>query len=557
VNETAAPKSWLTVIQMSSWMLKAASPLIWAPLMLPTSRNEESLNQELAVWPARLTPEPTWADGAHAALLGRSTPSRGYDQADVYGSSSGASTEADVKFLHEIRDPVYGFVTVNSHERRVVDSAPVQRLRHVSQLAMSSLVYPGATHKRFEHSLGVMHLAGEAFDVLTRQENVSDAVRDVVPELNEPDNLPYWKSVIRMAALCHDLGHLPFSHAAEQILPPGVTHETLSEELILSPDMEEIFASMIPPLTPKVVAKLAVGPSKSRENFGVWEAILTEIVTGDAFGVDRMDYLLRDSLHAGVAYGRFDYLRILQTLRLLQMSALENDEESLAPSVGVQQGGLNAAEALLLARYFMFSQVYFHPVRIIYDIHLADFLKLWLPGEKFSGKLEDHLRINDNDIWVAIRDTAHDVSHPAHNPAQRIYERKHFKLLYSRRPSDVELFHKPGHAIASWAKEEYGSDAVRYRASEKSGGALDFLVQEPLGTIASSTTVSDTLRNLPPNTADLVFIRPDLLESASLAIKKEDFVRDLLAQAAEEEARVEDDEAAAEPAIRATNEEDE
>jgi uncharacterized protein len=136
----------------------------------------------------------------------------------------------------------------------------------------------------------------------------------------------------------------------------------------------------------------------------------------------------------------------------------------------------------------MFGQVYFHPVRVIYDIHLADFLKLWLPNGQFSGKLEDHLRMNDNDIWVAIRDAADDASHPAHDPAQRIHERKHYKVLYTRRASDVELFDKPGQAIASWAASEYGSNAVRYRGSEKSGGALDFLVQEPMGTIASSTT---------------------------------------------------------------------
>ncbi len=111
-----------------------------------------------------------------------------------------------MKYHHEFRDPVHQFISVTTDERLVVDATPTQRLRHVAQLALSSLVYPGATHRRFEHSLGVMHLAGEAFDVLvTRRENVSEAVRDVVPELNADNNFPYWRTVVRMAALCHDL----------------------------------------------------------------------------------------------------------------------------------------------------------------------------------------------------------------------------------------------------------------------------------------------------------------------------------------------------------------
>lgn len=451
-----------------------------------------------------------------------------------------------VKFLHEIRDPVHGFITVNSHERRVVDSPPVQRLRHISQLAMSPLVYPGATHRRFEHSLGVMHLAGAAFDVLTRHENVSDAIREVVPELNEPENFPYWRSVVRMAALCHDIGHPPFSHAAEHgILPEGTTHETIGGALIESPEMATVFKSMTPSPSPDVVAKLAIGPEKSGSNFNVWEAILSEVVTGDAFGVDRVDYLLRDSLHAGVAYGRFDHLRLIQTLRLLQPKGGEGDA-SLAPVIGVEEGGLNAAEGLLLARYFMFGQVYFHPVRVIYDIHLIDFLKLWLLGGKYSGDLQDHLRVTDNDVWVAITAAGRNPKDTAHDPARRILERDHFKEVYRRRASDVEIYSRPGQVIADWAKSQYGSDAVRYRRPHKSGGAVDFPVRESAGTVASSTSVSETLRSLPPNTAEFVFIRPDLLSEARAALAKDNELVALLSRAAEEEAQFEDEEAASE-----------
>src|SRR5438034_11747663 len=113
------------------------------------------------------------------------------------------------KHVHEFRDPIHGFIRVDSKERLVVDSRQVQRLRHIHQLALTYLLYPGATHKRFEHSLGVMHLASRIFDVVTDPENIFDeSVRRIMPD---EESKRYWKSVLRAAALCHDLGHLPFS----------------------------------------------------------------------------------------------------------------------------------------------------------------------------------------------------------------------------------------------------------------------------------------------------------------------------------------------------------
>src|SRR5579864_7188573 len=111
------------------------------------------------------------------------------------------------KLFHEIRDPIHVFIHLDSDERTVVDSAFFQRLRHINQLALSYLVYPGATHKRFEHSLGVMEIASRVFDVVTAADNVHhDSVRNIIPD---EQSRSYWKSALRMAALCHDLGHLP------------------------------------------------------------------------------------------------------------------------------------------------------------------------------------------------------------------------------------------------------------------------------------------------------------------------------------------------------------
>ena len=130
------------------------------------------------------------------------------------------------KVFHEIRDPIHVFVHLNSYERLVLDSRPFQRLRNITQLALTYLLYPGATHKRFEHSLGVMELAGRVFDVVTNPANVTDEMRDLLTDLANPAALGYWRQVLRMAALCHDIGHLPFSHAAEDdLLPEGWNHE--------------------------------------------------------------------------------------------------------------------------------------------------------------------------------------------------------------------------------------------------------------------------------------------------------------------------------------------
>ena len=216
---------------------------------------------------------------------------------------------------HEIRDPIHTFIRLETDERRVVDSRPFQRLRHINQLALTHLIYPGATHRRFEHSLGVMELAGRVYDIVTDPANLYvESARDLVPEQNSFDH-QYWRRVVRMAALCHDIGHLPFSHAGEGLLPDGKKHEHLTAALVESEYLGP--AWQILNVKPTDIAKLAVGPGKyTQARFSDWEAILSEIIIGDAFGVDRIDYLLRDSHHAGVAYGKFDHNRLIDNLRI-------------------------------------------------------------------------------------------------------------------------------------------------------------------------------------------------------------------------------------------------
>ena len=423
-----------------------------------------------------------------------------------------------IKNTHEIRDAIHTFVQFDSHERKVLDSRPFQRLRHINQLALTQLVYPGATHKRFEHSLGVMELADRIFRVVTEPENVNDAVRRVLPELRRPDELRYWRKVVRAAALCHDLGHLPFSHAGEELLPSGWNHERLTVEFILSIEMREVWQALTPPLRPNDIAKLAVGAKEGaniiESKFTDWQAILAEIIVGDAFGADRMDYLLRDSHHTGVAYGRFDHYRLIDTLRILPPAPTTCGSQSSEPTMGVEEGGLHSVEALLLARYAMFSQVYYHPVRRVYDIHLKEFLESWLPNGQFSIGLEDMINMTDAEVIYALRQNSSDSSNLS-LLADRIVRRQHFKVLYQRNPDDIKKNPDAASAIHEAASEKFGTDNVRLDQDKKGGGTPDFPVLSKDGRIVSSLTQSQVLGNLPETAIDFVFVEPSYREVAA------------------------------------------
>jgi HD superfamily phosphohydrolase len=242
--------------------------------------------------------------------------------------------------LHEIRDPVHTFVRLETAERAVVNSGPYQRLRYIHQLAMTYLVYPGASHSRFEHCLGVMELASRIFDVVTDTRNLHPEIRDIVPPQSSHEHT-YWRRVLRMAALCHDLGHLPFSHAAEDTLPAKWAHEDLSLAIIRSSEMKPRWDEL--KVNPEDIGKLAVGAKHYPEPLNDWETLLSEIIIGDAFGADRMDYLLRDSLHAGVAYGHFEHHRLIDTMRILPRK--EKEEDRVLPTLGIEQGGLRRSRS--------------------------------------------------------------------------------------------------------------------------------------------------------------------------------------------------------------------
>ena len=297
--------------------------------------------------------------------------------------------------------------------------------------------------------------------------------------------------------------------------------------------MLEIWQKMTPPLNPDHIVKLALGVKKAKDlQFSKWETILSEIIVGDSFGVDRIDYLLRDSHHTGVGYGKFDHYRLVDEIRILP-----TETDSTEPGLGIMEGGIYSAEAL--ARYFMFSQVYYHPVRLIYDRHLMDFLKAWMSDDswphagRFPISSEEHLRLTDCEVLVAIQIAASDSGRPGHDAARRISEHKHFKVLYERNPQDARIYSNPGSAIEGAASRKFKAQNIRSSKPRHKNVSNDFPVRTRDGRIVSAISMSNVLQSLKPTAIDYVYIEPKLLEAGSQWLEKRR--KAILKKAAEKE----------------------
>lgn len=432
-----------------------------------------------------------------------------------------------MKRIHEFRDPIHSFITLDRQARSLVDSVPFQRLRQIHQLALTYNIYPGASHKRFEHSLGVMHLAGQVFDVVTDPRN-----RHPATEYMFPDNIQQSRVTLCLAALCHDLGHLPFSHAAEEkLLPTGQDHETLTLQLIDSDYFADVWAADTN-VNRDMVKKLSVGSKKMKDAaFTSWEAILAEIITGDSFGVDRIDYLLRDSYHCGVSYGKFDHNRLIQSLRILPK--MDQEGGSTEPVLGIDLGGLNSAEALSLARYFMYKQVYFHHVRRAYDFHLINFMtKFYAPGG-YAPNVEFHLQQTDNEVLAALREAARDSAHPGHSDASAVLGRRHFKRVYERSPTHDDAVSEgiksgriqiargqsdlsAAYLIYNEILKHFPKEQVHYDAYVQKANPVQFPVLMPDNSIEQATRISDVLEKLPLMNIKYIMVDPSIKDHVSV-----------------------------------------
>ncbi len=303
--------------------------------------------------------------------------------------------------MKEVRDPVHGFIYFDETEMRIVNTLIFQRLRYIRQLAFTHIVYPGAEHSRFAHSMGVMEFATKMYDTLMMKDL---AQKKKWSKARARRN----RQLLRLAALLHDTGHAPFSHASEELLR-GVKHEEISRRFILADPLRSLINEYRKEhgITAEDVASFF-----SVENIEPDIAFLKEIFAGE-IDADKLDYLYRDSLFTGVHYGRFDYQRLIQSL-----CVIEDPDDTGNLIMAIEHGGLHALEAMVLARYFMFTQVYFHKIRRAYDHHLLDFLKKHVGH--YPGSLNEYVKWDDNRVFALLRE------HHQDDDARRILTRDPF-----------------------------------------------------------------------------------------------------------------------------------
>jgi len=308
-------------------------------------------------------------DPQHSSGFGVSsgTPVTDLRAAEQFPQNGGLTTKR-----YEIRCPIHGFIKLEPWEWDVIQHPVFQRLRRIRQLGWTDMVYPGAMHTRFEHSLGVMHAASEMFDaVWYRQEHVLENLGF------DQDIKPRDKIILRLATLLHDVGHSPFSHAGEGVMPMNpetnkpYKHEQYSAALIRNLMTDVIDDHAINKagfkITAEEVAQFLEGDPEIGGPLMFWRQLASS-----QLDADRADYLLRDSYHIGVAYGHYDLRRLV--VSLVVGMHYETGDHVLA----INQGGWHAAESLIIARYMMFTQVYLHKTRRIYDYHLNRVLRTLL-----------------------------------------------------------------------------------------------------------------------------------------------------------------------------------
>jgi len=326
-----------------------------------------------------------------------------------------------------IRDGIHGFISLNELEQKIVQEPHFQRLRFIHQLGTTDWVYPSAVHSRFEHSLGVFHLACIVVDRIQKYLPLTD--QDI--------------EIFKVACLLHDIGHGPFSHVLEEasLFGAGLDHEKMGQKIIEKTRIgklvtRELGQDSYNRLTYIIRGKEAVPTSRA-------DMVFHDLLAGQA-GIDRMDYLLRDSHFLGVKYGNYDLQRLLETLRY-------NDDDGLH----WEEGGIHALEQFILARYFMFTEVYFHKTRRVLDHHLGRLIKDYLRShdkESLPSNVYEYLKIFDSVLLLYMMEN---------EEWKRVFLSRHFLKLKRESPE-----HPEPEEVLSWEelerelKEKYSNDDI-------------------------------------------------------------------------------------------------
>jgi len=412
-----------------------------------------------------------------------------------------------------IRDPIHGTISVSDEETAVIDSRFYQRLRNVRQLGFGDMAFPGATHTRHAHSLGAMHVASRLFDAVAAR---ADLPRDVCAR---------FRAAVRLAVLCHDLGHMPLSHASESIaplrstlkLPPWLTggggegtqasHEDFTARILLDSSLTRIIVERFAGqgLTPQAVVALIAGAEPpeglSFTYQGVdWTPLLRALVSGE-LDADRMDYLLRDSFYTGVNYGRYDLDWIINNLN----PAMKAGRAYLALS----RAAAFAFEDFLLSRYHMFVSVYLHHTSVNFDYMLRRYYEE-APGEfEIPADPEAFLLCDDPALAYTLRRSK--------NPwADRIVSRRGFKLLaqFTERDEGYDLA-ALGSALAGEKVEHFSveSQAILSKYFEQGASPSLFILDVSTGRLTEVSKYTPLFQRYSGAVKlSRLYVRPDQIE---------------------------------------------
>jgi hypothetical protein len=295
----------------------------------------------------------------------------------------------------DIIDPIHDFIRVYDHELSIIDNPIFQRLRRIRQLSGAHLTYPAAQHTRFEHSLGVMHIASQAGHALHEK------------EILKSDDI----EILRLSGLLHDIGHGPFSHLFEEIIQEKkISHEDFGKEIILKSDIGDSLSKN--GFDKKLITKVAFGDSKFQ--------YMNEIVSG-ALSADMMDYLLRDGYFTGAEHAKIDHKRITQSLDV--------HKKKLA----LERSALYSFESMMHSRYQMFKAVYFHKTVRSAEVMLLEALRLSDDEFGFTNfNVKEFVNLTDEYVLSTLISSKSSKLKRARQLAQDYQNRKLLKCVFER-----------------------------------------------------------------------------------------------------------------------------
>ena len=296
----------------------------------------------------------------------------------------------------DIIDPIHDFIRVYNSELKIIDSPIFQRLRRIKQLSGAHLIYPGAQHTRFEHSLGVMHIASMASNSLKEKGILkSHDIRD-----------------IRLAALLHDIGHGPFSHLFEEVLEKRqkISHEDIGKKIILKTEIGDSISKS--GFDKRFICKLAFGDSKFQ--------FMNELISG-ALSADIMDYLLRDGYFTGAEHAKIDHNRLTYSLDVFK------------DQLALDKSALVNFETMMISRYQMFKAVYFHKTVRAGEVMLLEAMDLARNELGLTSmNVDEFVKLTDDSILADLLSLPENKSdlRIAKKIAEDYEQRKLFKCVF-------------------------------------------------------------------------------------------------------------------------------